>query len=198
MIQQYMSMAEYRQKDVTELVIDKMKPDARFSSLLSEVTEVETLYHAWLTKAGEASNRDLAKIELKNQARIACITKLQTLAVATELLINGNRELALETGFKLTKAQEVVSFLPKPVIRKFYNTKTAGEVKLRWDAIRGTLTYVVESSTDGVTWTSTLITARHIISLSGQPQGQKMYFRVKAVGARVSSDFSMPVYLFIA
>ena len=115
------------------------------------------------------------------------------LATYVENIAKGDPEVILLSGFDLAQEPTPIGELPPPENLRTSATDIEGQLRLKWGAVRGAKSYIVEcaQSANGP-WTQVTVTARANHSVDGLTAGTKYWFRVRAVGAAGMSGWSDP------
>ena len=106
-------------------------------------------------------------------------------------IANGDEDIVFSSGFEASKIPEPIGDLPQVINLSISSGKGDGSVLLKWKAIYGAKTYMMEVSEDGKIFTpagSTTKSIRNVVD--GLTLAQYYSFRVSAIGAAGQGPWS--------
>jgi hypothetical protein len=122
--------------------------------------------------------------------------KLTMLAAYVESKAEGDLELIRSSGMEVRADSVPVGIPGKTVFKWVRESLNPGEIKLRWERVRGAKVYNVELTENiesGSTWRVYDSTTRITILVNGLKSGTKYWFRVQAIGSAGKGEFSEPI-----
>ncbi len=151
---------------------------------------------------------DIALREAEDRGRRAMFRKQQAVEVMDSYLTRlagyansvalGDAGKLLNSGFELVKRPEPISDLSRPQGLRTIRSAYPGVVDLLWQRVPGTLVYEVEHRrTDGQgehQWQRVALTSKPRHTMSGFKPYSDQVFRVRAVGTKAESPYSMEFF----
>lgn len=181
----------------TQEIIDKMGASANFPTPSPPLIDVESALTD-LSKAYVAAlDGGLTANAEKRTKNAALNDKLRPLRDYVNEVANGDEDLVFDSGFEASKIPAPIGEMPQVVITKGSGGDGDGTVTLRWESVYGAKNYVVEQSTDGITFTPVAYPSKAKVTIEGLVIGQFYSFRVAANGAAGLGSFS-PVMQVLA
>jgi hypothetical protein len=118
---------------------------------------------------------------------------IEQLASYIENIAKGDLSILQMSGFAISTGRSPVGPLVAPQNLQGSLADLDGQVKLKWNRVRGAQSYIVECATspDGP-WNQIDVTTRTTSKASGLTSGTKYWFRVRAVGSAGLSGWSDP------
>jgi hypothetical protein len=115
------------------------------------------------------------------------------LASYIENIAKGDLSILQMSGFAISTGRSAVGPLSAPENLQGFMADIEGQVKLKWNRVRGAKTYIVECATSPEgPWTQIDVTTRATCKATGLTSGTKYWFRLRAVGAAGLSGWSDP------
>lgn len=108
----------------------------------------------------------------------------------------GDPEKILSAGLGVRNRASKPQPLPAPVMAGSQVTQIPGELELRWSAVPGARTYLIERTTDAMAatgWTNGDSATKTKAIVKGLAQGNRYSFRVAAVGPLGTGPWSEPI-----
>ncbi len=157
---------------------------------LSDVTDAVDAFEA---AAQAAENRDRVAIAYRNQLKAELVSMLRKLGSYVNMRANGNRAIALSSGFDVAKnlsPKPPITFVEAPILSGGVN---AGGLTARTKRVAGARTYQYFINDDAHgplgEW-QLFATTRSRYNFSGLASGKRYYVKVAAVGIRNQRVFS--------
>lgn len=136
-----------------------------------------------------------AAITDRDAAELAYDAATTQLASYAENVTAGDPVKLQSGGFELRSAAEPVG-VPDQVLSLAVSAgDESGQLDLQWDRVKGARSYEIEVSPDPITatsWTHRPSVTRSRVTLTGFTSGQKIWVRVRAVGAAGQGAWSDP------
>jgi hypothetical protein len=167
-------------------VSKKLGGDTRFDSLDSDASKLDKAV-ADLEKLN--TDYDLAvkdcshKLLLRDNKRGEVEALLTVLGSGVEHLSEGSTEFVVASGFDVQAPRKTVGPLPAPQNLVALMADLEGQIRLRWNRVKGAKSYVIEYTPDGSNnWTHAGVTTKASFNLSGLESGKRYRIRVRAIG----------------
>lgn len=196
-------MSDAKKVEFARGLIRQMSGNPSFSaatSALSNLTvavgELEHAYH----EARAARQVAKAKTQMRKAASSALDGMVKQLARIVEISVAGDPGKLEASGFEVRSGRTVVGRLTAPEKLRVEVTGEPGEVRLRWQSVRGASTYLVQRAADpdnAASWAQIAASTRSKTILTDQPRGARLWFRVCAVGAAGMGQWGSAVERFI-
>ena len=151
---------------------------------------LEKAYQAALDKSLTAK----AEQRTKNEDLNSLIRQLRDYVNG---IANGDEDIVLSSGFEASKIPAPIGPMPQIVDVKAKGGDGDGSVFLRWKSVYGAKSYVVEMSTDGISYAPILYPSAASVLVSGLEIGKFYWFQISANGAAGLGPFSV-VYKALA
>ncbi|THU41094.1 hypothetical protein FAM09_02965 [Niastella caeni] len=181
------------------VVIDNMTDNTYFPNPNPTVAVLKQATQEYQQSLYDASGRDQKLVAIKDNKRTVLRAVLTQLAEYVNSVANGNREILLSSGFKLTKNRGEADDL-RPIGDLEVRTDAPEQATVRIKRVPGAKAYVYEYTT-GVVTNESIWIARTITEPSytfrGLQSGVKYSFRVIAIGRGEKSVFSPILSRFI-
>ncbi len=171
-------------------------PPANFDELGDLAYFLETAYNNAVT--ARATARTLTVVSDAAETQLDQILTL--VANYVQNVSGGDARIIALAGMAVRNASSPVGTLPAPVGLVVANGAGAGVVGLRWQALRGAMSYVVELTSDPQQklWPTRQVSTRSNVRLAGLTGGTAYAFRVAALGAAGLSGWSEVVPKWVA
>ena len=128
---------------------------------------------------------------LLTQQREEVINILASLGAGVEQIAEGETTVVLASGFDLQAERAAVGPLVAPENLRLSIADMDGELKARWNKVRGGRSYVVEYSLEGSgAWIHAGVSTKVSFTLTGLESGKKYRIRVRAIGAAGAGPWS--------
>jgi hypothetical protein len=197
------NMSDAKKVEFARGLIRQMSGNPSFSaatSALSNLTvAIGELEHAY-NEARAARQVAKAKTQMRRAASSALDGMVKQLARIVEISAGSDPGKLQASGFDVRSGRTSVGRLEAPENLNVEITGTAGEVRLRWKNVRGASTYLVHRTAnpeDAPSWTQVAASTRAKITLTEQPRGARLWFRICAVGAAGMGAWSSAVERFV-
>lgn len=185
--------------NVSYLVLDSMKDNARFPNPNPALADVEKAAQEYQDAYINAAGRDTKLVSIKNDKRAVLRALLAQLAEYVNTIANGDRTVLLSSGFPLAKEIGDPAVL-KPIDRLEIDIETPEQATIRVKKVTYAKAYIHQYTTGAVTsesqWVSRTITEPWYTFTGLQP-GVKHAFRVIAIGPGEQAVYSPVVSRFI-
>ena len=180
-----------------ELAVDQFPdPPANFDELGDLAYFLETAYNN--AASARAAARTLTVVSDAAETQLDQIVTL--VANYVQNVSSGDARMIALSGMAVRNAPSPVGTLTAPVGLVAVDGTGAGEVVLRWQALRGAMSYVVELTSDPQrrAWPTRKVSTRSGVRLGGLSGGTEYAFRVAALGAAGLSGWSEVVPKWVA
>ena len=154
---------------------------------------VQTALDAMQAASLAAENRDRVAIAYRNERRDELVALLRKLGIYVNLMADGNRTIALSSGFDVTKEPTPappITFVEAPIVMQGTN---AGELLSKVKSVDGARTYQYLITTDSqlplTQWTSKSTTLTKYL-FKGLESAKRYYLRVAVVGINEQMVYS--------
>jgi hypothetical protein len=179
-----------------QAIVLAMTGNANFTTPSPTLTVVNAAITPYSLALSAAQTRDKNKIAEKNDARVALQDVLILLGNYVTLTAEGDRTILLSSGFPLVKERVPAPDITKPENIEVANGINSGEANVSVTAVPYAKSYVHQFTSDPLTaasnWSSTPTTrCKH--TYNDLAPGQKLWFRVAAVGCKGQLAYSDPL-----
>jgi hypothetical protein len=169
-------------------------PAPTLAALTAAATALETAYNAAQTA------RQVAKSQTANQDAKALALDLLLAQEANyvENTSGGDRTKITSSGFSVRNPSTPIGPLPAVVDLTVAPSQNEGSADLRWKALHGAKSYLIERALDAGTlaWDGIATPTKAKASVNTMTSGLKYWFRVAAVGAAGPGPWSEAVSLY--
>jgi hypothetical protein len=167
---------------------------------IADITAKRTELQSWIA---QSRFRDERAINKRNMVAEELLTMLRTLAKYVAFTADGDRSMILSSGFAVVKQREPMPPLAQPADLAASRGSHQGRIMLDWKAVKGSLNYLVEITTEdpalsNPNWAVMGYTSKSKFQADNLIPGTKYWFRVKSLGARDESAFSDPALIMAA
>jgi hypothetical protein len=164
-------------------------PNPGLAPLQTLITAAETAIDAYEAEKDVLRN----KKETRDLAVLAVIAALRTEADTVQSATGGDAAKILSTGFDIKSHPSPVGIPPQVTGLKVAVGADEGTLRARWTAVRGAMSYVIQTSLDPVTptsWVNKALVTRAFAVVNSFSSGTKVWLRVRAVGAAGEGEAS--------
>ncbi len=167
---------------------DFTTPDPTAAAFATTLTAFKTA----LTAAQQAQAAAQQKTAVKDAARAALETALNTRRSYVDSKSGGDEAKILSTGFAVRAAGSPVGALPAPIDFLATFGDNPGEVDVTWSAVKGAKSYIVEvrENVAGTAWGGARVVTKSRATIDGLTTGKTYAFRVRAVGTAGEGPWS--------
>ncbi len=174
-------------------IIANMTGNAYFPTTNPPIANLTTVTDA-LETAEAALDGSKIKTEQRDMALAAFEAVIKQLQSDVENIADGNVEKILSSGFDVRNPRTAPVILPAPVALTAVSTGISGQVKIRWQAVKGAKSYPVQVSADGgANWTMAAASTKATVIVEELTPGQLFFFRVACFNAAGLSGWSDPI-----
>lgn len=166
-------------------------PNPSLASLGTLITTAQTKIAAQVTAANAAklatSDRDAASTALGDA--------LKTLASYVENTSGGDKVKIESAGFEVRGPSSSIGDLTQVLNLAVSEGDNDGELDAQWDRVYGAKHYEVQTSVDPITagsWVLKMSASKTRCTISGLTSGQRMWVRIRAIGAAGPGPWSDP------
>lgn len=180
-------------------IVASMTGNANFAAPTPALTDVTAAIDTLETAAQEAQqarNAAKAKTGVQNGADEALSTLANALAGYVDAASEGDEEKILSSGMGVRSKASKPRELEAPVMAGSQVTQIAGELELRWTAVKGARTYLIERTSDALGaagWSNGDSATRTKATVKNLTPGTRYSFRVAAVGPLGTGPWSEPI-----
>jgi hypothetical protein len=150
-----------------------------------------------ISKAKTGSELDKA---IKNDKKAVLIDLLHSLGNYVLFTANGDRTIAVSSGFSIAKQPEPMPLLTKPENLQVSEGTNSGELNIKFKRVLGARSYMIlyaeETTTGTIVWQSQTCTTSKF-TLKQLQSGKKYQVRVAVVGTNQQLLYSDPVWKFV-
>ncbi|MCX6351107.1 MAG: hypothetical protein NTX03_04505 [Bacteroidetes bacterium] len=174
---------------------DFPNPNPTLAAVTAALDALEEIYNIVEAIRVEAKQ----KTTEQSQIEAACDAVLTNLATYVQGASRGD-EAKIKGASMEVKKEKSPSHLPIHVTDlRITHGDFAAEVDLRWRRIKNAKSYVIETATDPTAgeWQMIMIVTKTKAKVLNQPIGQKMWYRVAAIGAAGQGAWSQPVSIIV-
>ncbi len=164
-----------------------------FPSPEPALADVKAAVDTFEEAAQAAENRDRVAIAYRNEIRDGLVSMLRQLGSYVNLQANGNRTIALSSGFNVAKESPSIppiTFVETPVLTAGVN---AGTLEARSKRVLGARTYLYYINDDAqlpISQWQQFTSTRSRHSFSGLAGGKRHYVKVGVIGSNNQLVFS--------
>jgi hypothetical protein len=135
-----------------------------------------------------------AKKEVRDNAMAALKAATMTQASTVQTATGGDKAQILTTGFKVKSVASPIGVPAQVSDLKVKPSDNDGALKVSWKPVRGAMSYEIQSSPDPIgTWThKESTTTTRGVEVNSFTSGQKIWIRVRAIGAEGDGAWSDP------
>jgi Fibronectin type III domain len=173
---------EFAQQHITAMAgnVNFTTPDPLAPAFLTLVTNFNTALQAAIVAQAAAKE----KTSLKEDARAVLETGLRARGNYVENKSNGVEAIILSAGLPVKNPSAPISELMAPANLAATMGSLEGQVKLKWKAVRGAVSYIVQKSAEVSprVWSQVTISPNARATVTGLTSGDTYAFRVCAVG----------------
>lgn len=177
------------------LIETKMGGNVHFPSpepTIAAVTAKRGELEAWVAKS---SGGDRIAIACRKEVYDELLAMLKKLAKYVAYLADKNEVIILSSGFEVRNPNKPLPLISRPKGLSVRRAERQGEVNLRWETVRGAMTYNLEiTSTDptdpNTEWIKNTTTTRITCTVDNLTPGTYYWFRAYAVGRKNTSGYS--------
>lgn len=177
-------------------IVAKMTPNPLYASILPKITALKNALDG-LEVADDAYDFNHGKME-REALMISFVEVkdgIRELGSYVQALSEGDKDVILNAGFDVRKANTPYGELPAPVVVFAQTTLYPGRIDVRWSGVKGRSTYELYCTAgdpvmeDG--WKLLAITSKNRFSAMGLESKKEYSFRVVARGAAGASPASI-------
>jgi hypothetical protein len=188
------SMSEPELLAFGRTVETKLNESTTFDTLDSKTAMLGTALGTLDTRIKDVSKRE-AELEqagaLLDDQRELVINILASLGSGVEQIAEGETTIVLASGFDVQAERAPVGPLGAPQNLRAATADIEGQVKARWNKVRGARAYIVEIAPEsGGDWKQTAVLTRVSCVVPGLDSGKRYRIRVCAVGATGQGPWS--------
>ena len=178
---------------IARRVVNNVKSDNRFSSLVDSITTVEKALNEYDTALSDAGGGERALIAVKNSKRAVLRSLLADLAISVQQLSKGDESIILSSGFDVNKDRDSPA---QKLVVLTVDVGLPGEATTHIPRVRRSRAYIHQYTTDPLTTDSvwrceTSKSSRY--NFKGLPSGAKLWFRVVVFDKDGNSTYLAPV-----
>jgi len=161
--------------------------DAETAALGTSATALENADAAY-TAAQQLADQKLGEL---NVARAIVEAKISVLGSGVEHIAAGDTTIVLRSGFTPESAPAPIGPLGAPQSVEAIMSAHEGQIKVRWKALKGARTYVVEYCLEGTAvWKQACLCTRASATITGLESGKRYRVRVSGIGAAGQGPWS--------
>jgi hypothetical protein len=175
-----------------QLIVQKMTGNVSFPNPNPALAEVDQALD-FLSKAYQlALNGGKPAKEEQRTANTKVNTLLRPLCDYVNEVANGNTDMIYSSGFELSKDPAPIGEMPQVENVRCKGSNGDGAISVRWKRVYGARNYVVELSTDGISYEARTFPTKSNTVLEGLIIATYYWIRVAANGAKGLGTFSVP------
>lgn len=172
--------------DKSAYVEEKMTGNVNFATPVPAIASLTAARTALSTALVNARSGAHADTVVKNQAKAVLQALLAALVRYVNSVSAGNADVAVSSGFELSKQPDPVDKLNAPVLVSAKVSSFIGAVDMDWEPVRGARMYHVYISAgdpaDEKTWTLAGVSSRTRHTVTDLEPGKFYNFRITALG----------------
>ena len=177
-----------------QTIVTKLGESTTFDSLDAKVTTLSGAVGALNTAINDFNGKEAAlnlSEENLSNARENVLNILASLGSGVEEIAEGETTIVVASGFELHAEKTPVGPLAPPQNLRLYMADIEGQIKARWDRLRGAKAYIIEYSLEGSgVWKYGGVSTKVSHTVSGLESGKKYRIRVRGVGAAGDGPWS--------
>lgn len=177
-------------------IVAKMTGNTNFTTPVPALTAVTTAINKLEASHEAALDGGSAKKAAMSIDDAALMTLMKQLAAYVQDITLGDELKIISSGMDVRRLKSAPQPLTAPVDSRVELNGNAGEVMLRWKAVKGARSYIIESTStpgDEATWTHFDVSTRTRFLATNLSSLTIVWFRVAAHGAKGRSAFSDPI-----
>lgn len=180
------------------VVLKQMSSNPDFPDPVPTLAELQVACQELDIAIREAEDRGRRAIARKDRAVVVMENYLTRLAGYANSMALGNAQKLLNSGFDLVKRPEPISALSRPQGLRNIRSAYPGVIDLVWNRVQGTLMYEVElrktNELGEHEWHRVASTSKPRYVMSGFEPYSSQVFRVRALGTKTESPYSMDFF----
>ena len=173
-----------------EEIVNAMTGNANFPTPSPALADVQTAIDNLRTAYQAALDKSFSAKAVQRTRNQELTLLLRPLRDYVNEVANGDEDIVLSSGFEASKLPEPIGKLPQVVLRSVIGGNGDGTISLRWTAIYGAKNYILEMSTDGVSFKPVAYPTKASHTEKNLTIGAFYFFRVAANGAAGIGPFS--------
>lgn len=187
----YGNMTPLQKVSKSEYIVSKMTGNPNFPTPVPSLADV-TIASDALKLAQNSLDGSKEKTNTRNLREKELDSIMKSLQNYVEFIANGNTEIILSSGFDVNEVKNPIGLLPFPADFTAVNTPVAGQIKLKWKAVKKRLEYTIQYSLniEDSTQTVTVNCSKTNLLLTDLPSDARFQFRIATNSSAGNGGFS--------